>query len=882
MMIIIHNNLDIQCMGSVESCLKITFRVRVFPLGFPSLDWTAMAHRKIYSSRRSRPQSTGGLHTVKITGLSETVTEHKLRKFIEQQSAGRGLVDLRVFGEQRYALINYSRETSVERVCSKLNGKHLNGSAVSAKVKGATPAATEYFTVKINHLPRGVGEQELRDICSRCGIVTSVKLNEGYGYVNFSDLASARNAVDYLDKLTFSHGQKISAKMHQPHHQEQVLTEPQIPVHMSSIGTSSNSYAMSSSTSRARPPPSSQSTQPSLPIFSTVKVELSCQGLSGNDLLHYFMKFGNVEGVPVILSGNPDYAYVNFSNSGDAERACKVAKVQLKEVTLTIKLSKKPRISASVPKMDTLSFSTGDFVVDGLLAKHCFDEIEGKLTSFNVTIQPIKASGGLQVTGDQVDVFKAKVLLDEKVAVLKTMITKKSNSFPCSTIPFLSDPELFQHLQQKHSTEFAVVRSDGSEEKLVLFCATISSYSKKSTPMKLAFFDDYFHIAAGSTRIPFWCFQDDLGNFAKMSTKDSKAVEHLYQSFTRKIPYTSSFMLAAVATSKYTHCIGKFEYVYDFSRMVQENVSTRKIRPLKRSHELDSNCSREITIQCRGIKENVTTSLQALREAVDKASTTMNVKVENFEDEMLKVAQEYCVDVQQTFPGTLSLKGETKHVREVNIYLKETIVKARSCAALPVDSGGPYWEPQSDQIEIKDVALLSKEGQEIQREFRKSLSSSQVTKIQRIQNKWLWEKYSFCRQRMSSKNGRSGVNEMRLFHGSSRTPPESIYRSDFGFDFRFSSPGKWGKGAYFASDSNYSNSYAYNNSYYGKQMFLAYVLTGNSVTHPGSPSLDKPPLKPLSTGERYDSVTNGNVGGTQIFVVYDHDKSYPAYIITYN
>ena len=33
-------------------------------------------------------------------------------------------------------------------------------------------------------------------------------------------------------------------------------------------------------------------------------------------------------------------------------------------------------------------------------------------------------------------------------------------------------------------------------------------------------------------------------------------------------------------------------------------------------------------------------------------------------------------------------------------------------------------------------------------------------------------------------------------------------------------------------------------------------------------------------GERYDSVS-GQSGGSDIYMVYDHDKAYPAYLITY-
>ena len=43
-----------------------------------------------------------------------------------------------------------------------------------------------------------------------------------------------------------------------------------------------------------------------------------------------------------------------------------------------------------------------------------------------------------------------------------------------------------------------------------------------------------------------------------------------------------------------------------------------------------------------------------------------------------------------------------------------------------------------------------------------------------------------------SRKGSERVNEMELFHGSSFTAPEEIYKSEEGFDMRFSRQGMWG------------------------------------------------------------------------------------------
>lgn len=60
-------------------------------------------------------------------------------------------------------------------------------------------------------------------------------------------------------------------------------------------------------------------------------------------------------------------------------------------------------------------------------------------------------------------------------------------------------------------------------------------------------------------------------------------------------------------------------------------------------------------------------------------------------------------------------------------------------------------------------------------------------------------------------------------------------------------------------------------------MFLALVLVGETVAlNPGQYNL--PPNKPGSQTERYDSINNAGAGH---YIIYDNNKSYPGYLITY-
>ena len=63
-----------------------------------------------------------------------------------------------------------------------------------------------------------------------------------------------------------------------------------------------------------------------------------------------------------------------------------------------------------------------------------------------------------------------------------------------------------------------------------------------------------------------------------------------------------------------------------------------------------------------------------------------------------------------------------------------------------------------------------------------------------------------------------------------------------------------------------------------KQMFLAKVLTGDSIQLKSNSTLRMPPVKDSSKGVvRYDTVT-GHTNESQVFIAYSNDKAYPFHI----
>ena len=206
-----------------------------------------------------------------------------------------------------------------------------------------------------------------------------------------------------------------------------------------------------------------------------------------------------------------------------------------------------------------------------------------------------------------------------------------------------------------------------------------------------------------------------------------------------------------------------------------------------------------------------------------------------------------------------------------------------------MEGDGPkYWDKMSGNEDLVEVDPKSKEYAQVLRHFRKT-STKTVTRIERVQNKFLWRRYQAKKISMLTKN-KGIINERVLFHGTRTTAPEKICKGKnaSGFDCRLGN-GYYGNGAYFATDSSYSiSSYAYtktSTSSNEKQIFLAQVLCGVSKNYGMAKAtyLKRPPEQ--ASGLLYDSSYGGPhvVGSTKsmMYVVYETAQSYPLYLYTY-
>ena len=200
------------------------------------------------------------------------------------------------------------------------------------------------------------------------------------------------------------------------------------------------------------------------------------------------------------------------------------------------------------------------------------------------------------------------------------------------------------------------------------------------------------------------------------------------------------------------------------------------------------------------------------------------------------------------------------------------------------------WEAQISTIQLFELDRYSRERIRLISAFKETMPDADIISVQRIQNKWLWEKYSQHKERIREKND-GVVNEKELWHGSRKSSSDNIYNSEEGFDMRFSSEGLWGQANYFAAKASYSDVFAFKSLVGTKELLLAKVLTGDSFESEPDSSLRMPPEKPmnLKAGNeqlkqlriRYDSVT-GTTCDCRVYMTYSNDKAYPAYLISYS
>ncbi|XP_064391502.1 uncharacterized protein LOC135339360 [Halichondria panicea] len=390
----------------------------------------------------------------------------------------------------------------------------------------------------------------------------------------------------------------------------------------------------------------------------------------------------------------------------------------------------------------------------------------------------------------------------------------------------------------------------------------------------------------------YWCHRDlETGFIRRYDNPSNIIIEEMYR-------YGGRFV-----------SMGGTQYTFMFSpvKSYQVDISSGNLVEIMRYPPVNSNpCEIQVNVSLQGNPSilpfiNPERNLQ-YRELNFSFSSSDKLK-QVVLHQLANVTRSYCVSAEHNLLGdkiTSKIYGARGYVDRVYALLNTlTLELCQQIESQAVSSNPPSRdstslsvkrEPQTKYCELKSVSKGSLDWERIYSHMKQTLPNISIIKIDCVQNKPLQEKYELEKRQMEERN-KGKTHEKYLFHGSRATSPEKIALSPKGFDFRCSTTGKlmWGKGAYFAVKAAYSDKYSHQlQPGNKKQMLVARVLTGKSCSYgtKQNPDLYQPPPLPTkglsSQGPMlsYDTV-NGETNGSQVYIVYDHDKSYPAFIITY-
>ena len=582
----------------------------------------------------------------------------------------------------------------------------------------------------------------------------------------------------------------------------------------------------------------------------------------------HFSSFGKLTSACKIRSGNPDYVYVNFEDPCSAQEARRGSPYCILGATLTALPSKAISCRKPGENSEVVRFVKEVHSCDPLAVKYVIEDSNQRLKEIlcsMIKLNPEK--GAISVCAEASLAGNINTFVHRRITFHEAKISRVEEVMECCYLPVLADPVILEQFAKSEVPfEVKILR----ERQYIPLEELAQALAERDVEdvRKL-----YVQSVKGESTENRWYWKDG----SSFEPYDASVNQVLEQAFVSKVPVVEV-------------PIGSCIYKIDIQSMTQTNTRTKNVRKVERRPETQG-ISVEIRAHSDHLLEVQREVLERMQQSVKSVTVPLGRDVSSI-DHLLQIACTGFVSAKKTDNGDILLRGSQGVVTDMELQLTRKILqmKPRQLSNLEAMKKPDSWEPQEDMCELKLVAQGTTEWTGIEDRMKKAQFHVEIVRIERIQNQWLWDMYSQSHKRMSNKNS-GEVNERELFHGTRNVPPVKIYNSEQGFDNRLSSRGMWGEGAYFAVRAAYSDRYAYTTPEGHKQMFLAKVITG--ITYKCSPdnSLKAPPKKSdhpstlLSSGsmfedERYDSVS-GNTGGSKIFVIYEHGRVYPAYLITY-
>ncbi|XP_036601137.1 protein mono-ADP-ribosyltransferase PARP14-like isoform X1 [Trichosurus vulpecula] len=192
-----------------------------------------------------------------------------------------------------------------------------------------------------------------------------------------------------------------------------------------------------------------------------------------------------------------------------------------------------------------------------------------------------------------------------------------------------------------------------------------------------------------------------------------------------------------------------------------------------------------------------------------------------------------------------------------------------------------HWDDMKNQnLLLVDLPPGHEEYKQVKDKFFQTCANYTIEKIQRIQNKSLWNLYKTKKIFMDDQNNHKN-NERCLFHGTDSDSVSHVNSQGFNRSYAGKNATVWGKGTYFAVNALYSANDTYSKPDINgkKHMYYVRVLTGDYTL--GDPSfIVPPPKRNHDIHVLYDSVTDHRTN-PRVFVIFYDNQAYPEYLITF-
>ncbi|KAL2302153.1 hypothetical protein Nmel_009570 [Mimus melanotis] len=191
-----------------------------------------------------------------------------------------------------------------------------------------------------------------------------------------------------------------------------------------------------------------------------------------------------------------------------------------------------------------------------------------------------------------------------------------------------------------------------------------------------------------------------------------------------------------------------------------------------------------------------------------------------------------------------------------------------------------WIDMQNEQVKVVELQPSYPEYKRIEKIFKKTCADFNIEKIERIQNRILWQTYQLKKKSICEKN-KNQNNEKLLFHGTAASSLRLINCCGFDRGHAGKNAAAIGNGTYFAVNARYSaqDTYSVPDVNGKKYMYLARVLTGEYCVGKGGLKTP-PPRSPADPTDLYDSVVDDQLNPT-MFVIFSDIQAYPQYLITF-